>query len=79
MVEVKQTKTEAQPVRRGILEAMAYLDDATSVIENQPFPHALVVGWNAKATPAFGRIVVADQDDVASAVDVILSAWSLGV
>jgi hypothetical protein len=77
IVEVKQTEVEgAKPERRGLLEAMAYLHDAGVRISSFPEPKALVIGWNADATPGFNRIVVTSQDKIPEAVSLILDAWS---
>jgi hypothetical protein len=78
MIEVKQTEVEgAKPERRGLLEAMAYLHDAGEVITTNPKPNALVVGWNADASPGLDRIVVTSQDEIPGAVSLILEAWSV--
>jgi len=77
VVEVKQTAdAAARPERRGVLEAMAYLHDAQDVFRRYPYPHALVVGWNARAIPGEGQIVVANQDNVADAVASLLDNWN---
>jgi hypothetical protein len=77
VVEVKQTEVEgAKPERRGLLEAMAYLHDAGARIGIFPDPQALVIGWNADATPGFNRTVVTSQDEIPEAVNLILEAWS---
>jgi hypothetical protein len=77
IVEVKQTTREgSRPERRGILDAMAYLHDAQDVVARVDKPHALVVAWNARATPALDEIVVASQDTLKNAVELLLAAWS---
>jgi hypothetical protein len=76
MVEVKQTEVEgAKPERRGLLEAMAYLHDVGSIIDLYPIPNALVIGWNADASPGLDPIVVTGQDEISEAVRIVLSAW----
>lgn len=72
MVEVKQTIHETEtPERRGIVEAMAYLHDASDALPNEG-PHAIVIAWNATGEPAPSSIVVADQHSVSMAIDVLL-------
>ncbi len=75
IVEVKQSEVEFEPERRGLVEAMAYIHDAGTVLSEFPEPHALVVGWNAKATPGLNSIVVTDQDQIESAIKLVLGAW----
>lgn len=75
-VEAKQTRVgDATPVRRGIVEGLAYLDDAASIFRQIPVPHALVVAWNAGGSPGLGRVVVSDQEQIAAATDLIDCAW----
>jgi hypothetical protein len=79
IVEVKQTEVEgAKPERRGVLEAMAYLHDAGSRIDAYPSPAALVIGWNADASPGLDRIVVTSQNEIENAVAMVLDAWRAG-
>jgi hypothetical protein len=47
------------------------------VITTNPKPNALVVGWNADASPGLDRIVVTSQDEIPGAVSLILEAWSV--
>jgi hypothetical protein len=78
MVEVKQTAVEdAKPERRGVVEAMAYIHDAEDLLTAYPYPHALVVGWDASATPEIGEeIAVANQGNLSVAIHKILHSWS---
>ena len=79
IIEVKQTETEtSKPERRGLVEAMAYIHDAASILHQRPEPNALVVGWNASATPGFDSVVDTDQDHTLTAIELILDAWSRG-
>lgn len=76
MVEVKQmTVDKAKPERRGLREAMAYLDDANSLLSILPGPHALVIGWNATASPGLSRVVVTNQDEIGDAVRLVANEW----
>jgi hypothetical protein len=77
IVEVKQTAREGvTPDRRGIAEALAYLDDAAEIMKPLPLPHAMVVAWNSTGMPASGRVVVSDQQSVTSALATILDSWA---
>ncbi len=73
LVEAKVTGKEgAAAERRGILEAFAYLLDAEQQFVDQPFPHALVVAWNATGSPAPSRVAVCDQHSIAQPLEWIL-------
>jgi hypothetical protein len=77
IIEVKQSEIESsRPERRGLVEAMSYIYDAAELMDQYPAPHALVVGWNAKATPGLDSVVITDQDQIAFAIQQILEAWS---
>lgn len=79
MIEVKQTAVEnAGPERRGVLEAMAYLHDLGAQLDGYPVPRALVIGWDASASPGISPIIVANQDRIAAAIDLVLTSWQEG-
>jgi hypothetical protein len=76
MIEVKQTAVEsARPERRGVPEAMAYLHDLGTQLDNYPAPRALVIGWDAVASPGISPIVVTSQDRIAAAMGLVLASW----
>ena len=73
IVEAKLTsKPEDTNEREGILESLAYLNDAETIVQELPLPRALVVAWNATGTPARSLVCVGDQDSVPAMVDVVL-------
>ncbi len=46
VIEVKHTtRTDTRPDREGILDALAYLYEAQSLLADLPDPRALVVAW----------------------------------
>ena len=78
LVEVKLTqRDEYSPDRRGIVDALAYLQDADQALTGFPEPHALVIAWNSKAAPAPARVVVANQDEIELAMTMILDTWAM--
>jgi hypothetical protein len=73
LFEVKLTSTlESANEREGILEALAYLNDAEEPLKSLPLPKAAVIAWNATGRPAASLVSVADQLSVPSVVDLIL-------
>jgi hypothetical protein len=75
-IEAKLTEGDGTPDRRGLQDALLYAHDAESLLAPFPTPHGLVVAWNAQGSPAPGRVVVADQEEIAAASRVILDQWA---
>jgi hypothetical protein len=77
LVEVKLTSTlERANEREGILEALAYLHDAESIVSTLPYPRAVVIAWNASGIPAPSLVSVGDQSGVGAVLDLILAPGS---
>jgi hypothetical protein len=77
-IEVKHTTSEGlAPDHAGIVDALAYLQDAGDVLQSQPKPHALVIAWGTKATPnCNSRVAVGNLTSISSALDEILHRWA---
>jgi hypothetical protein len=74
LVEVKLTSRDVSRERDGLRDMFAYLFDATSHFTGKPFPHGIVVAWDAGARPASERVVIASQDTLGEALDIVLAA-----
>lgn len=69
MIEVKLTALEnGTPERDGLRDVMAYLRDASDIIDSYRPPYAFVAAWNAKGRPVdpSESVQVSNQDSVAS-------------
>jgi hypothetical protein len=75
VVEVKHTtQGDHTPERRGIVDAMAYLEDSREHLAGKQPPHALVVAWNASGRPAVAPIMVSDEEHLGQAINIALGA-----
>jgi hypothetical protein len=76
-VEVKLTEVEGtSPERRGIQDALLYAHDAESLLTGLPYPHGMVIAWNAQGKPTHGQIVVAPQGGIGEATETLLAGWA---
>jgi hypothetical protein len=74
VVEVKHTlRGEYTPERQGIVDALAYVQDAATFFAGQSEPHALVVAWNATGRPAPAKVIVSDVEQLHQALELFLA------
>jgi hypothetical protein len=80
--EVKVTTKQGTVAdeRGAIQETLAYLHDAKALVAGTPYPHAVVVAWNATGSPPLpGRVaevIVGDQEQVGDLLHRIVESMS---
>jgi hypothetical protein len=70
LIEVKLTADDDQsPDRDGLRDMLAYLSDASEVLQGMADPHGLVVAWNSQAAPTHSaEVTIANQHNFQSTI-----------
>jgi len=77
LIEVKFSAVEDDSAdRRGIRDVFSYLHDHRAFLERRRRPRALVVAWDSVAKTAPSDVMVASQNSLKEAVEVVFQSWS---
>ena len=74
LIEVKLTADEDHsPDRDGLRDMLAYLSDASEVLQGMADPHGLVVAWNSQAAPTHSaEVTIANQHNFQSTIQYLV-------